>query len=149
MEPSPESNAVPAESVDVICMLDDVEHLPDPMAYLSQAFKLLRAGGLLVLTTPDDLSILDRLLGGRWAVFDGQEHIHIFSCQGLVRLLEQIEFHVIRSGRLWKRTTLHYLLSIIGAWVSRDSSHYRSTIRLGRLSITFYAGEWYLILMKP
>jgi SAM-dependent methyltransferase len=39
-------------SVDVVCLLDVIEHLPDPSAALTEAHRALRAGGRLVVNVP-------------------------------------------------------------------------------------------------
>lgn len=39
-------------SVDVVLSTETLEHVPDPPVYLSQAFRCLRPGGILILTVP-------------------------------------------------------------------------------------------------
>lgn len=38
---------------DAICMLELIEHVADPHAYIAQAKKLLKKGGVLIVTTPN------------------------------------------------------------------------------------------------
>lgn len=68
-------------SFDRIFLLDVIEHVPDPSALLSEAHRLLRAGGILTISTPDRLAFfkkpgagiagniaynLRRILGREW-----------------------------------------------------------------------------------
>ena len=39
-------------SVDVVLSTETLEHVPDPPVYLSQAFRCLKPGGILILTVP-------------------------------------------------------------------------------------------------
>ncbi len=43
---------VPDASVDVVVTTETLEHVPDPPVYLSQAFRCLKPGGILILTVP-------------------------------------------------------------------------------------------------
>jgi 2-polyprenyl-3-methyl-5-hydroxy-6-metoxy-1,4-benzoquinol methylase len=48
------------ERYDVITMWDVIEHVLDPMAFVTRAQRMLRPGGLLVVCTPDEDSLLAR-----------------------------------------------------------------------------------------
>ena len=43
---------VPDASVDVVLCTETLEHVPDPPAFLAEAFRCLRPGGRLLLTVP-------------------------------------------------------------------------------------------------
>jgi glycosyltransferase involved in cell wall biosynthesis/2-polyprenyl-3-methyl-5-hydroxy-6-metoxy-1,4-benzoquinol methylase len=79
-------------SLDLIIMMDVVEHLPDPASTLQHAFRALRPGGLMIIQTPaypagksfNDLTLandpfLRMLIPG--------DHLHLFSPQALKQLL--------------------------------------------------------------
>jgi 2-polyprenyl-3-methyl-5-hydroxy-6-metoxy-1,4-benzoquinol methylase len=58
---------------DVITMWDVIEHVLDPAAFIARAQAMLRPGGVLVMCTPDEESLLartgkaiHRVSGGRW-----------------------------------------------------------------------------------
>lgn len=87
----------PARSFDVVAILDVVEHLPDPLAELSEIYRLLRPGGLAVVETPNWNSIYRRLLRQRWAALQPRVHLLYFDRRTLSRLLERAGFEVVRA----------------------------------------------------
>jgi 2-polyprenyl-3-methyl-5-hydroxy-6-metoxy-1,4-benzoquinol methylase len=85
------------KDVDVISMMDVLEHIPYPTRALEKANKLLRHGGLLVISLPD-------LASSTWRIMDAMkinpywmeiEHHHNFSRSLLIILLEAAGFAVV------------------------------------------------------
>lgn len=95
-----ETAGLSPRSFDVITLLDTIEHLPDPLASLEQARRLLKRGGLLLLNTPDLRSLSHVILGPSWAVLSPAEHLYNFSAKTLSRLLTQAGFRVIAIDNL-------------------------------------------------
>jgi len=114
------------ESFDLITMWDFLEHVRDPLGYLKEAYRLLRKGGLVLVLTPNERSLLKkatflshRATLGRWryavgVVYD-LHHLYYFSDRALKQLLARAGFKVLR---LRKEET--YLERIIG----RESDHW-------------------------
>lgn len=46
-------NLNPSTKYDAVCMLELIEHVEDPHAYIAQAKKMLKPGGVLIVTTPN------------------------------------------------------------------------------------------------
>jgi 2-polyprenyl-3-methyl-5-hydroxy-6-metoxy-1,4-benzoquinol methylase len=63
---------------DAVTLLEVLEHVRRPQAYLEAACRLLRPGGLLYLTTPNFDGLSRRLLGERWRVM-APEHLAYYS----------------------------------------------------------------------
>ena len=57
---------LPESAYDVITFWDVLEHVPSPQAALVKAHRLLKPGGMLVVSTPNIRSISARLLRRRW-----------------------------------------------------------------------------------
>lgn len=89
-------------SFDVVLCGDVVEHLRDPIATLARLRPLLRAGGRLVLSTPNvaNWAIRLSLLGGRWRYTDrgilDRTHTHLFTRRTLAEALEAAGYRVER-----------------------------------------------------
>src|SRR2546427_2680858 len=66
-----------SSSFDVILMIEVIEHLDDPAAYVSASLRLLRPGGCLLLTTPNLRGLSGRLRGDAWRVV-ADEHLTYF-----------------------------------------------------------------------
>ena len=83
--------------VDVLSMMDVLEHIPYPREALRKAAQVLRPGGLIVLSMPD-------LASSSWKVMDAVklnpywleiEHYHNFSRDRIVALLRESGFEVV------------------------------------------------------
>jgi SAM-dependent methyltransferase len=74
----------PDGSFDVVCSFQVLEHVADPDAYLAEARRLLRPGGVLLLATPDRRT---RLL--RWQRPWNRWHVREWEPEGLARLLRR------------------------------------------------------------
>ena len=74
----------PGGSFDVVCSFQVLEHVADPDAYLSEARRLLRPGGVLLLATPDRRT---RLM--RWHRPWNRWHVREWEPEGLARLVRR------------------------------------------------------------
>lgn len=92
---------------DVVLMMDVLEHLEDPERALNNARELMANNGLLHLTVPICDSIFDRVLRIKRRISREQQvqkmdetHIHAFSQEVLVKLLERTQFEVREVRRI-------------------------------------------------
>jgi SAM-dependent methyltransferase len=137
--------------IDVICMLDVIEHVKEPLAYLVKAYELLKKGGYLIMTSPDGSSIFARTMGRRWPVFDGLEHLQIFTAETMNQTLGRLRFKIVKTSRLLKRTSADYFFKIIAAWSFKKRKNRKrksESFFPGKLPLTFYAGEFFVIAQK-
>jgi 2-polyprenyl-3-methyl-5-hydroxy-6-metoxy-1,4-benzoquinol methylase len=86
-----------SEQFDVIAAVEILEHLFDPVKVVKEAYRLLRPGGLLWLTTPHGRGLPARVLGLDWRVVSPPEHLQLFSVTGLKTLLERAGFRQINT----------------------------------------------------
>lgn len=88
---------LPADNFDVITMSQTIEHLYDPAATLSESLRILKPGGLLVMTTPNVDSLGANEFGAFWRGWEAPRHLHLFSVESLQRLTQQAGFKVIEA----------------------------------------------------
>lgn len=87
-------------SFDVITMWEVIEHLYNPISALEKASKLLKPGGILVMSTPN-LSALDRLLFGKyWAGYDLPRHLFLFSTLTLENICNSFKLTCVKRTSL-------------------------------------------------
>jgi 2-polyprenyl-3-methyl-5-hydroxy-6-metoxy-1,4-benzoquinol methylase len=110
-----ESAALPDDHFDVVVMLDLVEHLHAPLATLARAQRVLRDGGLLVMSTPNVGSLLAGLLRGRWwCIMD--EHLNYFSPKTMGLILQEAGFSLLTVRSYPRSFSLGYWTDRIQRW---------------------------------
>ncbi|WKZ29505.1 MAG: class I SAM-dependent methyltransferase [Patescibacteria group bacterium] len=109
--------SAPAASFDALTLWDVIEHVPDPLAALDRCETLLRAGGLLVINTPDAGSGWARFMGKRWHALVPPEHVCLFTQRALERVLRARGFEIVHAEHPIKFFTLPYIASTFARWV--------------------------------
>lgn len=87
---------LPGNEFDVVTLWQVLEHVPHPLAILSEAHRVLKPGGLLALSTPDIGSTPARVLGSRWWNIR-MVHINQFTTATLTALVRNAGFRDISS----------------------------------------------------
>jgi 2-polyprenyl-3-methyl-5-hydroxy-6-metoxy-1,4-benzoquinol methylase len=77
----------PMHRFDAITLWDVLEHVHEPRALLTEVARLLKPGGLLVLSLPNPDSLEARLLGHFWLGWDLPRHLNLFRPQLLTTQL--------------------------------------------------------------
>ncbi len=83
------------EAFDCAVALEVLEHLEQPARTLAELRRVLRPGGLLLLTTPSFAGLSRRGLGLRWRVID-PEHLGYFTVRTLRQALRAAGFAGVR-----------------------------------------------------
>jgi 2-polyprenyl-3-methyl-5-hydroxy-6-metoxy-1,4-benzoquinol methylase len=86
---------VPPASLDVIALMDVMEHLPDPVATMAHCLKLLKPDGMLLIQTPKFVpgmkyAKLVETNGAFLEMLTADEHLCLFSEASAARLFGQI-----------------------------------------------------------
>jgi SAM-dependent methyltransferase len=105
-----ETNLKRFGNVDVIVMLDVVEHLRDPHGTLSACAKKLNPGGIIVLTTGDFGSSLARLAGAGWRLMTPPQHQWFFTAESIRRSSARLGMKLERLDYPWKIVPLSLIL---------------------------------------
>jgi SAM-dependent methyltransferase len=94
---------------DVVTAFDIIEHVADPASLLAQIRKVLKPGGVLVLTTPDTSHWLRYAMGASWPMLQPSQHLVLFSRRAMTGLLRASGFDPVRTRDARKVFTLRYL----------------------------------------
>lgn len=88
---------LPAGSFDAITLSQTIEHLYDPKATLRECLRLLKPGGLLVMTTPNARSLGATEFGANWRGWEAPRHLHLFTVDSLAALTRQAGFEIVEA----------------------------------------------------
>ena len=95
--------------MDIVCLIDVIEHVSDPLELLCQARSILSDRGIGVLVTPDVGSIAARTLGSKWWHYR-IAHIGYFNRKTIALALSKTGFEPIAIYRPSWYFPLDYLL---------------------------------------
>jgi SAM-dependent methyltransferase len=88
--------------VDVIVLLDVIEHLPDPARTLALCHRQLNPGGIVVITTGDFGSLTARLAGARWRLMTPPQHLWFFTRDSMRGMARTLGFAIEHIDHPWK-----------------------------------------------
>lgn len=68
-----------------------IEHLQNPKDSLLEAKRVLKKGGILVITTPNFSSLNSRIFGKNWFPLETPRHLFLFDTYTIKKMIESIE----------------------------------------------------------
>ena len=90
--------AASGKKADVIYTSEVIEHVPDPDSFVAAMSKILNAGGVLYLTTPDASHVRVPKDFATWDQVIPPEHLTYFTRKGMKALLERHGFKSVKFG---------------------------------------------------
>ena len=93
---------------DVVFMSDLVEHVKDLDLFLKEVFRIVKAGGIIAIVTPNIESLSYRIMRKLWPHLK-MEHLYYFSPSTMKRLLEREGFNPVYMSAATKALNLSYV----------------------------------------
>jgi SAM-dependent methyltransferase len=112
-------------SFDAITMWDYLEHSPDPLSDLQTCSRLLKSGGVILLSIPNVDSWSYPLFKEKWIGFKNIEHFYYFSRATLRKLASMAGMRMEDSFYQGKYISLSFFLSRVQYYVA-----YKPVLRL-------------------
>lgn len=91
---------------DIIVMLDVIEHLENPQCDMARLARMLRPGGVIVLSTGDFSAPVARLMQRRWRLMTPPQHLSFFTPKSIAGLARQNGLAVESLKHPWKLVPL-------------------------------------------
>lgn len=120
----------PGETFDAAVMLDCLEHVVDPEAFLDALRARLTPGGRLLVMTPNIRSLLARVSGPRWVSLKVPEHVYYYSPRSIRRLLSATGFDVLAVRATGQYVTVAFTLSRLARLAPRLATGLATVTRL-------------------
>jgi 2-polyprenyl-3-methyl-5-hydroxy-6-metoxy-1,4-benzoquinol methylase len=81
---------------DFVLLLEVIEHVPLPDAFLRDIAAFVKPGGRILITTPAVDNVLGRFLPSHCPHFTAPSHVSLFTKRALTRILERLGFRIER-----------------------------------------------------
>jgi len=130
-----------SDSFDAAVMLDVIEHVANPVALLREVKRVVKPGGVLLLSAPNVRSLLVRLLGRRWFHFK-RDHVILFSAPTLLRALEAAGFDCFCLQRNGKMVSLNYLFARLKTYLPAFGRLLLATVGRFHLCERLFYDSW-------
>lgn len=85
----------PSDYFDAVTCFQSLEHVIDPAIYIKEYFRVLRPGGVLIISVPNFKGITTSLLKSRY-YYVQKDHLSYFSPRSLKLLLEINKFKILK-----------------------------------------------------
>lgn len=143
----------PWKDFDAVTLLGVIEHVLEPLKLIARCTKLLRPRGVLFIQTPNSGSLLASLSGRYWPPYAPVEHIHLFSSDGVRRLLVEQGFSNIVIKPHWKKLPISYVYNMFknyGPQFYRFGGPFYRLLpqRIRETVLPFYGGEMLVLAIK-
>jgi SAM-dependent methyltransferase len=137
------------ESFDAVTLFQVLDHIPEPVAFLRECWRILRPGGAILALNHNVSAWSARLLGERSPIID-VEHTYLYSPVTMRQVFGQVDFESITVGPVRNTYSTSYLLHLMPFPLGLKKAlipRLRQT-RLGRLQLTVPLGNLCLIARR-
>jgi len=103
-----EPEEFPQEYFDVVTMDQVIEHMRDPVSTLAGVRKVLKPGGIAILSTPNAAGWGARVFGWRWINWHAPYHLHFFSRRSMQLAVSHVGLVAEPLGTITSSEWLNY-----------------------------------------
>ena len=93
-------------TLDVVVMLDVIEHLKDPLQTIQKLYNHMNPGGIILIVTGNHDSMLSRTMKANWRLMTPPQHTFYFSAKTLSALVRKAGFKISAVDAPWKLVPL-------------------------------------------
>jgi 2-polyprenyl-3-methyl-5-hydroxy-6-metoxy-1,4-benzoquinol methylase len=86
----------PDDDFDVVTIWHVLEHMEDPVGTIKECYRVLKPGGLLLISLPNMRSLQSVMTGRHWFHLDVPYHLYHFTTESLKQLLNSHSFKVMK-----------------------------------------------------
>jgi len=135
-------------------MWDLIEHLPNPMGSLADVNRVLKPGGILAIMTPNVDSLIAKIWGRKWLLWNRTDHMFFFSPKTLNKMLEKNGFNVVllkKIGLGGKYVSIDFIFSRLIKYYKSLFSFFRNFVnKIGIGKVTIFAdwGDNFVVLAR-
>ena len=144
-----EASDYPDNYFDAVTMSHIIEHVYNPLAVLSECYRILKPGGRLVVVTPNNESWLHKVFKDSWLALDPPRHLNIFSLAAMRILTQKAGFEKIMIATTVREANGLFMASKLirrtgnYVWGSPLPRTFRLWARVVQLA------EWVLLKFRP
>jgi 2-polyprenyl-3-methyl-5-hydroxy-6-metoxy-1,4-benzoquinol methylase len=127
----------PWKDFDVVASFHVIEHVDSPQSFIRAMSERLKAGGLLVLETPNIASLPFKMMKSRWRQFI-PEHYFFFDPKSISRLLHEHDLEVQTVTNVGKIASLGLIMNRLARYfpgMPRMNGFSRVTFRINPMDI--------------
>ncbi len=135
---------------EVVTMFDVFEHVYHPVAFLSLVSAITKENGIIVITTPNQRSMLSRLSGRKWISYKIPEHVYYYTPDTLKQMAEpyfKLE-HVQAAGQFCSLEFLADRLKTLNVLAGKAMMSAVNTLGIKRWAIYVNSGSMTAVLRK-
>lgn len=138
-----------AESFDGVTLFQVLDHIPEPVAFLSECLRILRPGGAILALNHNVTAWSARVLGERSPIID-VEHTYLYSPETMRRIFGQVGFEVVSTGPVRNTYSTAYLLHLtpLPRAIKQSLIPRLRQTRVGRSQLTVPLGNLCLIARR-
>jgi 2-polyprenyl-3-methyl-5-hydroxy-6-metoxy-1,4-benzoquinol methylase len=140
----------PAESLDLITCFQVIEHVWDPVKITSDAFALLKPGGMFFIVAHNRRAFSARIMGTKSPIFD-IEHLQLFDKPTGAALLRNAGFDSVKVRSVRNKYPVDYWIKLFPLPIALKSAvrGMAKTSGIGNLLLSVPAGNLALVGRKP